>query len=98
MTSQEQADILLRQHQENRGRKMNLFDYDLNIKPHLNFIEAGASMAARHARLLVSRPEFRTKAQDELAETRKVLESALASINVAERAYEAKPLENDRAA
>lgn len=76
---------------------MTLFDYDLNVKPHLNFIEAGAEMTARHVRLLVCRPGFTTRAQDELAETRKVLEAALTTVAEAEATFEAKPLENEHA-
>lgn len=77
---------------------MTLFDWDLDVKPHLNYIEAGASMAARHARALVCKPGFATHALDELAEARKVLEDALATLTAAEAAYQAKPLENSRAA
>jgi hypothetical protein len=77
---------------------MTLLDWDLNVKPHLNYIEAGADMAARHARALVCRPDFTTHAQDALAEARSVLEGALASITAAQIAYEAKPLESSRAA
>jgi hypothetical protein len=77
---------------------MTLFHWDLTVKPHLKFIEAGAAMAARHARALPIKPEFETLAQDQLAQTRKVLESALASIIAAEAIYEAKELENSRAA
>lgn len=72
---------------------MPLSDWDQKIKPHLNFIEAGAEMAARHARALVCRPSFTTHAQDELAEARKILESALGSIIAAEAVYDAKPSE-----
>jgi hypothetical protein len=77
---------------------LNLFDYDLNVKQHLQFIEAGAEMAARHTRSLLVRPGFETLAQDELAETRRVLESALAAIISAEAMYAAKEMENGRAA
>jgi hypothetical protein len=77
---------------------MTLFDYDRNVKPHLNYIEAGAEMAARHARALTCKPSFPTHAQDELAETRRVLESALATITAAQVEYNAKPLEDSRAA
>lgn len=77
---------------------MTLFDWDQNIKPHLVYIEAGASMAARHARALTCKPNFQSLAQDELAEARKALESALASVIAAEIVYEAKPLEREHAA
>jgi len=73
---------------------MTLFHWDMTVKPHLQFIEAGAAMAARHARALPIKPEFQTMAQDQLAETRKILESALASIIAAEIIYETKALEN----
>lgn len=77
---------------------MDLMDWDTKVKPHLNYIEAGAEMAARHARMLLCRPDFTTHAQDALAETRKVLESALGTVIAAEAVYEAKPTENSRAA
>lgn len=70
-----------------------LSDWDRIVKPHLGFIESGAEMAARHARALICRPGFTSHAQDELAEARRVLESALASIIAAEATYEAKPAE-----
>lgn len=72
---------------------MTLAEHDVKVKPHLNFIEAGAEMVARHTRALPFKMAFTTHAQDELAETRKVLESALATITAAEAEYEAKPLE-----
>lgn len=72
---------------------MTLSDWRANVSTHLQFIEAGAEMAARHARLLPCRAEFQTKAQLELTETRKVLEAALAKVIAAEVIYEAKPLE-----
>jgi hypothetical protein len=77
---------------------MTLFDYDLTVKPHLQFIEAGAAMVARHARALPVKPGFETAAECLLADARKVLESALASIIEAEAMYAAKEMENGRAA
>jgi hypothetical protein len=73
---------------------MTLSDWRANVSSHLQFIEAGAEMAARHARMLPCRADFQTVAQDELAATRKVLETALAKIIAAEFVYEAKPLES----
>ena len=73
---------------------MRLAEHDVKIKPHLDFIEAGAEMAARHAKALPCKLAFTTHAQDELARARKVLEAALANIKAAEMAYEAKPLES----
>lgn len=73
---------------------MTLAEYDVKVKPHLGFIEAGAEMAARHARALPFRMPYSTHAQDELAEARKVLENALAAIKHAEELYAAKPLES----
>lgn len=77
---------------------MTLEDYDKKVRPHLNFIQAGAEMAARHARALAVRPNFETKAEDQLHEARKVLESALASVIAAEIMFESKPLERSHAA
>lgn len=72
---------------------MTLADWDETVGKNLKFIEAGAEMAARHARMLLCKPDFETKAQEELAMARKVLESALGSIIAAEAVYENKPLE-----
>jgi hypothetical protein len=74
---------------------MTLAEYDVKVKPHLGLIEAGAEMAARHARALPFKLPFTTHAQDELEEARKVLENALASIKAAQALYEAKPLETE---
>lgn len=72
---------------------MTLSDYDQEIKPHLDYIASGADMAARHARALPCKPAFTTHAQDELAETRAVLEQALANIVAAQAIYAGKPVE-----
>ena len=72
---------------------MTLEEYDVKVRPHLNFIRSGAEMAARHARQLPLRPAFESKAQDELAEARTVLEAALKQIVTAQETYASKPLE-----
>jgi hypothetical protein len=72
---------------------MTLHDYDVKIKSHLVFIEAGAQMAASHARSLIARPDFTTLAQDELAEARAVLDNALAQIVAAQATYQSKKVE-----
>jgi hypothetical protein len=72
---------------------MDLAEYDVKVRPHLNLIGAGAEMAARHARALPFKLPFTTHAQDELEEARKVLENALASIVMAQAIYEAKPID-----
>lgn len=69
---------------------MTLEEYDQKIKPHLVFIEAGAGIAARHARALISRPNFETLAEQDLAEARKVLGNALALIVAAQAHYQSK--------
>lgn len=76
---------------------MTLHDYDTKLKPHLEFIEAGANMALRHAQALPLKMPFTTHAQDELAEAKQVLETALAKIVAAEAAYNAKPAEREHA-
>lgn len=72
---------------------MTLQDWDTKVRPHLNFIRSGAEMAARHARQLPLRPAFESKAQDELAEARTVLETALQKIIAAQAVYESKEVE-----
>jgi hypothetical protein len=98
MTPQQHADHLLAEHQANRNRNMTLAEHDLKVKPHLDFIQAGAEMAARHARALPHKMAFTTHAQDELAEAREVLEGALQNIIAAQAMYENKPQENECAA
>jgi hypothetical protein len=78
--------------------KMTLFDWDLKVKPHLDFIGAGSAMAARHAKMLPCKADFETWAESELAATRKALEEALQNIIAAQSIYASKPLETDRAA
>ena len=68
--------------------------YDRDIKPHLTAAKEYAYRASREINRLPARPAFFTLAQDELAEARKVLENALASIVAAQELYAAKPLEN----
>ena len=77
---------------------MNLSDWDMRVKPHLNFISAGAEMAARHARHLPCRTDFHTYAEDDLAAARVALEAALQNVIAAQAIYENKPAENDLAA
>lgn len=72
---------------------MELSDWDREVSSHLQFIEHGASMAARRAKLLPFKPSFETKAQDELANARKVLEEALANIIAAQAIYSSKTTE-----
>jgi hypothetical protein len=69
-----------------------LEDWDKDVRPHLNFIAAGAEMASRHARRLPTKPEWRTASQDELDDARKALEGALQTIIAAQSAYESKPV------
>jgi hypothetical protein len=76
---------------------VTLEQWRASVSPHLNFIEAGAEMAARHASALPLKPTFPTHAQDELAKTRAVLEAALANIIKAQSVYESKPEESHAA-
>jgi hypothetical protein len=78
--------------------KMRLEDWREKVSKPLQFIEAGAEMARRHALMLPVKPDFETKAEDELAKTRKVLESALANIIAAQAIYANKPVEDSHAA
>lgn len=70
---------------------MSLDDWDRNVRPHLQFISAGAEMSARHARLLLAKPDFETLAGDDLRKVRMTLETALACVTAAEAIMEAKP-------
>jgi hypothetical protein len=77
---------------------MNLADWEKKVSPHLQFIEAGAQMAARHARALPLRPGFESLAEDELRKVREVLQSALTQVIVAQAAYRETPPEPSHAA
>lgn len=76
---------------------MPLATWDREVAPHLNFIVAGAEMAARHARSLPVKPDFDSNAQHALVEARKTLEAALANIAAAESTYASKPAEHSHA-
>lgn len=77
---------------------MNLSDWEQKVSPHLQFIEAGASMAARHAKALPLRPGFESLAEDELRKVREVLQAALTNVIVAQAAYRETPTEPSHAA
>lgn len=74
-----------------------LDEYRQRVGHHLDLIEAGAEMAARHVRALDRRPAFDARAREELDCTEMVLEQALAKIRVAKVAYEQKPMERSHA-
>lgn len=76
------------------SKPMELDEWREKVSKPLQFIEAGAEMAARHAQLLPIKPGFETKAEDELAKARSVLESALANIIAAQAIYANKPMES----
>lgn len=78
---------------EGETKVTTLADHDLKVKPHLEWIGAGAAMAARHARAIPHKMAFTTHAEDELAEAREVLETALQNIIAAQAIYAGKPLE-----
>lgn len=70
---------------------MTLAEWERSVSPHLQFIEAGSSMAARHAKALVLRPDFESLAEDELRKVREVLQAALSRVIVAQAAYRETP-------
>jgi hypothetical protein len=71
---------------------MHIDDWRQQISKPLQFIEIGAEMAARHARMLPGRPGWETKAEADLIATRKVLEDALANVIAAQAAYVEKAI------
>ncbi len=73
---------------------MTLNDWDQYVRPHLVFIESGALMAARHARMLPVKPKFESLAEADLAEAKNALQSALAQIVAAQNLYKNKPVED----
>lgn len=72
---------------------MSITTYDATIKPHLTAAQEYAYRATREISRLPARPAFFTLAQDELANARKSLETALETVKTAQALYEAKPLE-----
>ena len=73
--------------------KMELIDWGVKVKPHLDFIGSGAAMAARHARKLPCKADFETMAEGDLAAARTVLVEALQNIIEAQQAYASKPVD-----
>jgi S-methylmethionine-dependent homocysteine/selenocysteine methylase len=71
---------------------MTLEQWDLAVGHHLEFIEAGAEMAARHSRQLLARPDWETLAEAELAKVEKVLENALQQVRAARASYGSKDI------
>lgn len=69
------------------------FEYNTKVKKHLELIEAGAEMAARHARAIHCQPAFQTRARSELDQTEATLERALANVRAAKATYDGKPQE-----
>lgn len=69
---------------------MSLSEYHEKVGKHLDFIEAGAAMAARHARALERRPAYETLAQDELQKVEASLRAALANVEAARSTYLSK--------
>lgn len=72
---------------------MSISEYDQTIKPHLTAAQEYAYRATREISRLPARPAFFTLAQDELAQARKSLEGALATVMAAEALFEAKPID-----
>lgn len=60
---------------------------------YLNGIEMGARMIRRNAKLLPARPDFETRAEDELAKARQVLTEALEGVIKAQGEYRRKPVD-----
>lgn len=78
----------------------NLSEWDQLIAPVLHRIESNASVCRTRAqyvlaevRHLRSRPDWLTRAQDEMAKAKAELEAALEAITDAERAFQEIPLE-----
>lgn len=69
---------------------MQLDEYHEKVGKHLDLIEAGAAMAARHARALDRRPAYETLAQSELDQVETTLRNALANVEAAKSTYMAK--------
>jgi len=60
---------------------------------YLNGIELGARMIRRNTKLLPARPDFETRAEDELTKARQALTEALEGIIKAQAEYRHKPVD-----
>lgn len=82
----------------NTVRPLPLDEYRDRVGHHLDMIEAGANMTARHVRTLDRRPSFDTRARGELDSLEATLERALAKVRDAKAGYDSKPVESPNAA
>lgn len=71
---------------------MSLEEWRKHVDSHLQFIEAGSKMTARHAAMLPGKPVWESLAENDLAKARAVLETALAEVTSAQAIYAAKPV------
>lgn len=69
---------------------MPLDQWCVEVDRHLDLIEAGAQMCARHARQLPVRPAFESKAEEQLQRCEQVLVRSLASVRLAQLLYAGK--------
>jgi hypothetical protein len=72
---------------------MPLDQWDRDVGHHLDLIEAGAEMCARHAAALALRPALETKAEFEMARAEAVLTRALDSLRRAQTIYRDKEVD-----
>jgi hypothetical protein len=70
---------------------MPLDQWDHSVGYHLQMIEAGAEMCARHTERLPLRPDFRSLAEEEMRQCEAALLHALTNVRLALAAYGAKP-------
>lgn len=76
---------------EQASRHLPLDEYHEYVGRHLEMIEAGAEMTARHANQMMQKPSFLTKAECHLDRAEEVLEAALAKVREARSIYQHKP-------
>lgn len=72
---------------------MSLQQWESEVRPELELIEAGAEMCARHAQRLPLRPDFRTLAEEGLCECEAALARALTKVRLAQAAYRDKRID-----
>jgi hypothetical protein len=71
----------------------SLLQWDVEVRPALDMIEAGAEICSRFAARLPVRPDFETSAEIELVRAEKLLETALANVRKALVIYREKEIE-----
>ncbi len=99
MTSQQEADELLRLYQTNRGNPMcSVSDILAGIESKATWIATDGKMLADYVARLPVQRNFETRAEAAIDDAERALIEALKVVRASRAAYNAKPLEQSVAA